>query len=86
MELEDKVHCVNPIGEQYKVWVMHQAASRWLRKDISSYMRKNIKELETIDQDEFIENVEKTALEAETAFLKMLSEQEDVPVFNWEIN
>ena len=77
---------MNPIGENYKVWVMHQAASRWLRKDISSYMRKQIRELETIEQDELIENVEKASVEVEKAFLQLLKDTMDVPAFDWEIN
>ncbi len=85
-ELEDKAFSVNPIGESYKVWVMHQAASRWVRKDISSFLRKNIKELDGIDSDVFIDNVEKTAVEVENLFTKMITGEGDVPVFNWEIN
>ena len=77
---------MNPIGENYKVWVMHQAASRWLRKDISSYMRKQIRELETIEQDELIENVEKASVEVEKAFLQLLKDTMDIPAFDWEIN
>lgn len=57
-EIDDKVWCVNPIGEGQKIWVIHQAASRFIRKDIAQQMKKNIKELEIVDVDELIAKVE----------------------------
>ena len=87
IELEDKVHCVNPMGADYKVWVHHQAASRLLRKEIASYMHKQLSELERgSDKDDWITKMEQTAVDTENAFFKLLTEKQDVPVFSWEIN
>ena len=83
MDLEDKVWTVNPIGDSQKVWVIHQAASRWLRKDIAQQMKKNIKEMEIVEMEEFIERVEEEAVKIENEFLKLFPE---VPVFDFEIN
>ena len=52
MELEDKALVVNPIGDTERVWVIHQAAGRYLRKDLVANMKKNMKEMENVDQDE----------------------------------
>jgi len=90
MEVEDKVWCVNPIGDNNKIYVLHQAAQRWLRKDLIQVMKKNIKELDNIDMDELLEKVESEAVEVENRFLKMFNEEPEepyrVPVFDFEIN
>ena len=75
MEIEDKVHLVNPIGEQSKILVVHQAAQRWLRKDIVQAMKKNIKELETFDLEEMIQQVEAHSVAVEDKMLQFLSEE-----------
>jgi hypothetical protein len=54
MEIEDKALLVNPIGDNYKVFVLHQAAQRLFRKDVVQNMKKNIKELETLDLDDLV--------------------------------
>ena len=58
MDVEDKVWCVNPIGDDSKIWVLHQAAAKWVRKDIATQMKKNIKELEIVDIEELLTRVE----------------------------
>jgi hypothetical protein len=55
MELEDKVLCINTISEQSRILVFHQAAQRLFRKDIVQQMKKNIKELDSIDLEEMIQ-------------------------------
>jgi Fe-S-cluster formation regulator IscX/YfhJ len=62
VDLEDKVFCVNPVSDSCKIWVFHQAASRWLRKDIITQMKKNIRDLEGYDLDELTEKVETHAI------------------------
>lgn len=65
MEIEDKVWCVNPIGDVSKIYVLHQAAQRLLRKDIAQHMKKNIKELDILDFDDILEKIEADALQIE---------------------
>lgn len=84
MEIEDKVLCVNPIGEGQKIWVLHQAASRFLRKDIAQHMKKNIKELDIVDIEELLTKIEQEAVNIENNFLKM--HENHAPVFDFEIN
>ena len=49
---------VNPISENGRIWVMHQAAARLLRKDMILVLKKSIKELDNIENDDFIASVE----------------------------
>lgn len=46
------------VGETSKIYVLHQAAQRWLRKDIAQQMKKNIRELDVLDMDDVLEKVE----------------------------
>jgi hypothetical protein len=55
MDLEDKVFAINTISESSRIYVIHQAAQRLFRKDIVQQMKKNIKELESIDLEELIQ-------------------------------
>ncbi len=82
-EIEDKVWTVNPIGEGARIWVIHQAASRYLRRDIAQNMKKNIKELEVVDIEELNTRIEEEAVKIENAFCKLFT---DVPVFDFELN
>jgi hypothetical protein len=75
MEIEDKAWCVNTIGETSKIWVIHQAASRQLRKDIATQMRKSIKELDIVDSEELHEKIEAEAVEIENNFLRVVNEK-----------
>jgi hypothetical protein len=69
IDIEDKVWCVNPIGENCKVYVIHQAAQRWLRKDIAQHMKKNIKELDILDLDDLLEKIELESVQVEQNLL-----------------
>lgn len=92
MEIEDKVLLVNPIGESAKVMVFHQATQRLFRKDIVQQMKKNIKELANLDLDDIIAQVEEHAIQVESNFIKLISnetspdEAQRIPVFDFEIN
>lgn len=94
MDIEDKVHVVNPVGETSRIFVVHQAAQRLLRKDIVAAMKKNVKEVETFDLEEMQQVVEHHAVDIEAKLLKIISEeiygdQESgykVPIFDFEIN
>ena len=94
MEVEDKVFLVNPIGETSKIFVVHQAAQRLLRKDIVQAMKKNIREVESMDLEELCQLVEQHSLDVEDKLLKIISEEYNVgqeqeskvPVFDFEIN
>jgi hypothetical protein len=91
-EIEDKVWCVNPIGDNQKIFVIHQAAQRFQRKDIVLAMKKNIKELDSIDIDELLEKIETDYVHIEDGFLQLFQQDENVeednrvPVFDFEIN
>jgi hypothetical protein len=74
MDIEDKVLLVNPIGENAKVFVFHQAAQRLIRKDIVQNMKKNIKELNSIDLDDLVAEVENHSVEVEKKLIGMLSQ------------
>ncbi len=90
LRVEDKVMAVNPIGDNYKIWVIHQAASRWLRNDIATQAKKFFKEMETVDLDELQEKIETEAVKIEDAYLKLAFQNPDgtsaIPVFDFEIN
>jgi hypothetical protein len=85
------VWTINPIGEQQKIFVMHQAAMRWLRKDIATQLRKSIKEVEqAVEVDDMLQRIEEEAKKVEMSFLTMMSEEGSeesrIPVFDFEIN
>mgnify|MGYP001566218636 CR=1 FL=1 len=75
---------MNPVGEGIKIWVIHQAASRWIRKDIATCMKKGIKEMDAVDLDDLIEHIENEYNRIEDNFVKMYSD--NVPTFDFEIN
>lgn len=72
-QIDDKVFLVNPVGEAGRVWVMHQAAARYLRKDMAATLRRAVKELEGLDNDDFMKAVEEHAVAVEKNFVKMFS-------------
>ena len=72
-QIEDRVFLVNPISENGRIWVMHQAAARLLRKDMILVLKKSIKELENIENDDFIASVEAHSVDIEKNFIKMFS-------------
>lgn len=80
--------CINPIGETYKIWTIHQYAGRLFRKDVAQAMSKFIPELEQLEVEQLMEIIEEDANFVEKQFLKVASEQggEKVPVFDFEIN
>lgn len=56
---------------------MHQAASRYLRRDIVQAMRKYVKELDgVVEVDELADAVEAHANEVEKNFVKIISSEE----------
>jgi hypothetical protein len=73
---------VNPMGEEYRIWVIHQAAGRYLRREIITYMKKTVKEFDDIEQDELIEKVEAAAVALEDLFVKSF----EWPCFDYEKN
>ena len=63
-----------------------------LRKDIIQQMKKNIKEIETLDLEEMISETEKHAVEVENNLLKLVCNEDGeeskqkIPVFDFEMN
>lgn len=84
IEIEDKCIVVNPSGAEYKIWVIHEAAGRALRKDIVANLKKVQKEFEDVDFEEFNEKVEQSAVKMEKEFIEVIKEK--IPVFDFEIN
>lgn len=76
--VEDRVLFINPVREatNSRIWVLHQAASRSLRKDMATVLKKSIKELDALEQEDFLNAVEAHAVEAEKALVKIFSSEE----------
>jgi len=90
------------MSEAGRVWVMHQAAARYLRKDMAQALRKAVKELEAIENDDFMKAVEDHSVEIEKNFVKVFSTETTnefdalrsqflgspapLPTFDFEIN
>lgn len=76
--MEDRAFVINPASaaEGARIWVLHQAASRQLRKDMAIVLKKAVKELESIDNDEFMQAIEHHAVEVEKNFVKIFSSEE----------
>ena len=72
---DDRVLHVSVISENARIYVLHQAAARLLRKDMASVLKKSLKELDSIDMDEFVGAVESHAVEVEQSFIKVFSSE-----------
>ena len=82
-QVEDKALLLKTQGENYSIFALHQAASRFIRRDIVSYLKKIQKEFDEIETDEFQDGVEAAAVKLEKAWLEHLG---DMPCFDFEIN
>ena len=71
--VEDKVLTVTNVADGMRVWAIHQAAQRALRKDIATVLKKTVKELDEVELDEFITAVEEQATEVEKNIVKIFS-------------
>ena len=74
--IEDRVYLINTVAEGQRVWVLHQAAARVLRKDMATVLKKSIKELDSIENEEFLAAVESHSVDVEKNFIKMFSSEE----------
>lgn len=76
--IEDRVYLINPISEPNgsRIWVLHQAASRLLRKDMATVLKKSMKELDAIELDDFLASVEGHAVEVEKSLVRIFSSEE----------
>lgn len=74
-QVEDKVLVVPnvSVSDGLRVWAIHQAAQRALRKDIATVLKKTVKELDEVELDEFITAVEEQATEVEKNIVKIFS-------------
>jgi hypothetical protein len=81
-DFEDKVTLINPKGEQYRIWVSHQSASRVIRKDIASNLKKLQKDFEDVDLEDFQNKIEEVAVKFENKFMEEVS----LPIFDFEQN
>lgn len=71
--IDDRAILINNVIDQTRVWVIHQAAQRLLRKDIIVALKKSTKELDDIDQEELVNTVEEHAVEIEKQLIKIFS-------------
>ena len=84
IEYEDKILSIKNITEEYSVMVLHQVASREMRKDISNFMKQNFPEkMDKIEIEKLIENAEEIGRNVEAQFLE---QHKHLPVFIFEIN
>lgn len=61
------------MADGFRVWTIHQAAQRVLRRDIATVLKKTAKELDDVDLEDFIAAVEEQAVEVENNLVKILS-------------
>ncbi len=72
-QVEDKVLTVANVAEGVRVWAIHQAAQRAMRRDIATVLKKTAKELDEIELEEFVAAVEEQAKEVESNLVKVFS-------------
>ena len=82
-EIEDRALLVNPMGENFNVYVTHQAASRVLRRDIINCLLKNVPDFEDVDADDFATKAEEVANKLEQNWI---GKHPDLPVFDFDLN
>lgn len=90
IDIEDRAQCISTIGESYRIWAIHQAATRWLRRDIAKELKKTLPELQNVDQDDLMEAIDAEGEAIEKAFIDLYKQggakQMDLPVFDFELN
>lgn len=75
MPLDDRAIMINNVQEQTRVWVIHQAAQRLLRKDIAAALKKSTKEFDEVEMDELVNAVEEHANQIEKTLIKIFSKE-----------
>ena len=84
IEYEDKVLAVKPVLDDLYVYVLHQAASREVRRELCEALKTHFeKELETVEVDALTQQAEQIAARVQTSFLNQFP---DVRVFDFEKN
>ena len=73
MPLDDRAILINNVQDQTRVWVIHQASQRLLRKDITVALKKSTKELDEVDMEELVRTIEEHAVEVEKTLVKIFS-------------
>lgn len=58
-----------------RVWAIHQAAQRVMRRDIATVLKKTVKELDEVELEEFVGAVEEQANEVEKNLVKVFSQE-----------
>ena len=71
--MEDKVLTVTNAADGIRVWAIHQAAQRAMRRDIATVLKKTVKELDEVELEEFVAGVEEQANEVEKNLVKIFS-------------
>ena len=81
--IEDRVKLVHTRREDLSVFVLHQAAQRFLRREFAVYM-KSIRGYEHVNPDKLMEHIVKKAEAIEAAVMEEIGN--GLPIFDFEIN
>ncbi len=74
MPIEDKVLTVSNVSSDgVRVWAIHQAAQRAMRKDIATVLKKTVKELDEVELEEFLAAIEENASLIEKNLVRIFS-------------
>jgi hypothetical protein len=73
MPLDDRAIMINNVQDTTRVWVIHQAAGRLLRKDIAVALKKATKELDEVEMEELCNTVEEHSNDIEKQLVKIFS-------------
>lgn len=71
--VEDKVLTVTNVSDGMRVWAIHQAAQRAMRRDLATVLKKTVKELDEVELEEFVAGVEDQANEVEKRLVRIFS-------------
>ena len=81
---KDEVLMLKTTGETYNVYVLHQAAARYYRKEIASQLKRLNKKFEDIDPQELQGHAEEIANKAEALWIE--HHAKDLPMFDFPLN
>lgn len=77
MPIDDRAILLNNVSagaDPLRVWVLHQASQRLLRRDIALTLKKSVKELDEIENaEEFVAGIEEHAVHIEKQLVRMFS-------------
>ena len=81
---KDEVLMLRTTGEEYNVYVLHQAAARYFRKEIANQLKRLNKKFEDIDPTELQAHAEEIANKAEALWIE--HHAKELPMFDFPLN